>query len=83
MDGILNLKLRLSLLKVKPTSKRPILERQLQVAVRCLIGASRQTLERALATLELPNETKINQLYERQPAIRHHVVIDDIRVRLV
>ncbi len=81
MDGIRNLKVRLSLLKVKPTSKRLILERQLQVAVRCLIGASRQTLERALATLELPNETKIKQLYESQPAIRHHVVIDDIRVR--
>ncbi len=83
MNGILNLKLRLSLLKVKPTSKRLILERQLQVAVRCLIGASRQTLDRALATLELPNETKINQLYESQPAMRHHVVIEDIRVRLM
>ncbi len=82
MDGILNLKMRLSLLKVRPTIKRPVLERQLQVAVRCLIGASRQTLDRALAMLELPNETKINQLFERQPAMHHHVVIEDIRVRL-
>ncbi len=82
MDGILNLKLRLSLLKVEPISKRPFLERQLQVAVRCLIGASRQTLDRAFAMLELPNETIINQLFEGQPAMQHHVVIEDIRVRL-
>ncbi len=75
MPNILKLKLTL------PTSKRPILERQLQVAVRCLIGASRLALDRALAGLELPYETKINQLFERQPAMRHHVVIVDLKVR--
>ncbi len=79
MEDILKLKLALS--TVKPPSKRPIFERQLQIAVRCLIGASRQTLARALAMLELPNETKINQLYERQPAMRHHVVIEHLKVR--
>ncbi len=75
VPDILKLKLTLS------TSKRPILERQLQIAVRCLIGASGQTLARALAMLELPNETTINQLFERQPAMRHHVVIEDLKVR--
>ncbi len=79
MEDILKLKLALS--TVKPPSKRPILERQLQVAVRCLIGASGQTLDRALAMLELPNEIKINQLYGSQPSMRHHVVIEHIRVR--
>ncbi len=77
MPDILKLKLTLS------TSKRPTLERQLQVAVRCLIGASRQALDRALAKLELPNETKINQLFERQPAMCHHVVIEDLRVKFL
>ncbi len=81
MEDILNLKL--TLFTVKSTSKLPILQRQLQIAVRRLIEASRQTLDRALAMLELPNETKINQLYENQPAMRHHVVIEDLDVRIV
>ncbi len=79
MEDILRLKLALT--TVKPPNKRPILERQLQVAVRCLIGASRQTLARALAMLKLPNETKINELYGSQPAMRHHIVIEHLRVR--
>ncbi len=75
------LKLRLTLFKAKLTNKRLNLKRQLQVAVRCLVGASRQTLDRALSMLEHPNETKINQLYQSQPAMRHNVVIQDIKVR--
>ncbi len=31
--------------------------------------------------LEHPNETKINQLYQSQPAMRHNVVIQDLKVR--
>ncbi len=31
--------------------------------------------------LEHPNERKISQLYESQPAMRHHVVIQDLKVR--
>ncbi len=81
MEDILRLKLTLS--TVKSTSKLPILERQLQIAVRRLTDASRQTLDRAFAMLELPNDTKINQLYENQPAMRHHVAIEDLNVRIV
>ncbi len=77
------LKRRLTLFKLKLTNKRLNLERQLQVAVRCLVGASRQTLDRALSMLEHPNETKINELYKSQPAMRHHVVIQDLKVRHV
>ncbi len=77
------LKLRLRLFKVKLTSKRLNLERQLHVAVRCLVGASRQTLERPLSMLGHPNETKINELYKSQPAMRHHVVIQGLKVRHV
>ncbi len=77
------LKRRLTLFKLKLTNKRLNLERQLQVAVRCLVGASRRTLERALSMLEHPNETKINVLYKSQPAMRHDVVIQDLKVRYV
>ncbi len=77
------LKLRLTLFNVKLTNKRLNLERQLHVAVRCLVGASRQTLDRALSMVEHPNETKINELYKSQPAMRHDVVIQDLKVRHV
>ncbi len=74
-------KLRLTLFKLKLTYKRLNLERQLQVAVRCLVGASRRTLDRALSMLDHPNETKINQLYKSQPAMRYNVMIQDLKVR--
>ncbi len=33
--------------------------------------------------LEHPNETKINELYKSKPAMRHDVVIQDLKVRHV
>ncbi len=77
------LKRRRTIFKLKLKNKRLNLERLVLVAVRCFVGASRRTLERALSMLEHPNETKINELYKSQPAMRHHVVIQDLKVRHV
>ncbi len=81
MEDIHSLKLILS--RVKSINRRAILERQLQAAVRCLIGATNRTLERALATLRYPIESKINKLYRSQPAMTERVLIQDLKVRIV
>ncbi len=42
------------------------LDMDLDHAVQCLVSAADRTLERALKQLELPNEERIEELYESQ-----------------